>query len=556
MQNISKYIQINDYILLEYQFTKEDETYNVKDLGALLIETNLGFKQYIEQKNNYITNNNFIYNSLPENIQKSEWFYSFITQSYINKINIDNSIILSGNIKFDVIKLHILSGYQFEDIDGFIVQINAESKNNELITLSNFTWNKYLKDQFNKSLFFSKNTLFLGSKTYDKYVEFKIPSIYELGKSTSSEDETNIIKALNIKSLDDIKLSFSTIPANSLIVNKDNTYVLNNTVSLQFPTVSVADNFNCVIFESTNGDYIEYYATWNDYIIGNVMNDIETNKISLYTSNTPNDNYLEFEELWGDARKWVLIHDIEVREFIIGGSSVVTQRLSFTQDDNFNYPNLYRPIIINSDASSYNITYTCRLINRLDGSQIIRKSSFSSNEPRKYAKIIKRLNTNNLINYAIFNKNETTETSIITPTQTQKVKYVKVYYDATNIVLDSDGYEYTQGTGPLYLKRGGGYYKFNFYNLKDDEKFPIDLSGMYGYRLCATLSNGEKITVDSSNSTNMNTTLGQLEFKLSDSQVESMLNSSSNDYTIQLKNVDDTFYTFYQGKFYDIKNKL
>ncbi|MEG1008948.1 MAG: hypothetical protein RSE41_10225 [Clostridia bacterium] len=560
--NISKYIQINEYMLLEYKFNKSNEDIlDVKTQNAALIQTNLNYSQYIEYNNNYKTNNNFLYNSLPTNIQKSEWFYhsnkSNVSDStyYEKFIDRKNTIPLTGSIPLDTIRIHVLSGYQFNNIDGVLLQLNVERNDGSDLSLANFTWNKYLSNQFNKSMYFAKNTLFLGAKSYDKYIEFKIPSVYFLGKKHSEENKNNILHALNVKYLSDIKIKFGTIPTNSIKVGSDNTYYLNDIISTQFPTVSIADNFNCVISQSNNGDYLEYFATWDNRIISYIMDDIETGKITLYTSSNPNDNYSEFEEYWGDERKWVLIHDIEVKEFLIGGSSVITQRLSFTQSESFDIPNLYRPIILNNDASSYNITYTCRLINRMDGSQIIRKSSFSSNDTKKFGKKLAKIDTNNIINYTVFNKIHKSENIIKESNDNSLIKYIKIYYNSNDIVLNVDNNDYEQGAGPLYLKNGGGYYKFNFFKLNNDEKIPVDLSGMYGYRFISKLSNNTKIIADSTNSTNMNTMLGQLEFYLSETDIDNMLNSTTNEFIIQLKNSDDSYYTFYQGNFYSIKNK-
>ena len=48
----------------------------------------------------------------------------------------------------------------------------------------------------------------------------------------------------------------------------------------------------------------------------------------------------------------------------------------------------------------------------------------------------------------------------------------------------------------------------------------------------------------------MNTTLGQLEFKILESQAQKLLAQTNNAYSIVVKNPDGTQYTFYEGVYY------
>ena len=48
----------------------------------------------------------------------------------------------------------------------------------------------------------------------------------------------------------------------------------------------------------------------------------------------------------------------------------------------------------------------------------------------------------------------------------------------------------------------------------------------------------------------MNTTLGELEFKILESQVQKILAQTKNAYAIVVKNTDGSQYTFYEGLYY------
>lgn len=547
-QNISKYVQLNDFLLLEYEFNRDDVSINCD--SPFVAETIWGVKQYYTSGAAGNTNNQLIMQSVPTNSTRSSWYINTDdTSVYFNSYFDSSTAISQTTYPHDTVKVHIVSGYNFDDIAGFLLQIRAEDASNYLVDLSNFTWIKQIKGNY--VVKFAVEPLFLGNRFYDKYVEFKIPSISHLGGQTFEPIEAS----LGIKLLSDVYIQYSTIP------EIDNyRYVISEKIQLQLPVESNADKFNCYIAESTAGDYIEYYATWNDIIIGEYMGDIESGRIPLFTSNNPNDNYEQFIEEYGtESAKWVLIHEIQVYEQIPPSTTLMTQRFQFTQDGNFMSPNKFRPIILNADiASTYSIDYICRLMNRMDGSQIIRKASFSSNDPKKYGRTFTRINIDNYIPYKVFNRIPGEVANIVSGSGPQKTKYVKIFYDTTNVVLNMSNEVLPQGTGPLFLKDGDSTYMFKFERLNQNtdpiQRENVDLAGVYNYALSFTLDDKTKIEVNPTYSTNMNTTLGQLEFKLMADQVAKLLSQANNGYSIIIKNSDGTQYIFYEGLFFSYRD--
>lgn len=548
--NISKYVQLNDFLLLEYEFNKDGETLDLDSLGveSYAAYTTLGSVQYFNKDGIGITNNDLALNSEPLQANRASWYiYPDDTSAYYTFF--DASVAVSGvDYPFDTVKVHIVSGYNFDDIPGFLLQVQALDVSGNLVDLSNFTWiNQVLGNDVIK---FAISATYLANRFYDKYVELKIPSVQQLGGDTT----TQLGQVLNIQTLSDVYFTYSTIPD----IDED-TYVVSEFISLQLPVTSVADNFNCLIAESTAGDYIEYYATWKDQIIGEYMGDIESGRIALYTSNNPNDNFENFSEEYGaGARKWVVIHEIYVYENIPGGSSLLTQKFSFTQEDNFSSSNYFRPVLQNADIdASYTIQYICRLMNRMDGTQIIRRASFASTDPKKYGRYFTRLNVDNYIPYKIFNRIEGEKGNVIIQSKSEKSKFVKVYYDSVNVLLNINNEVLPQGTGPLFLKKGDGTYKFQFDKINtsaNDERENVDLSGAYNYALLFILDDDSKIEISPTFSMNMNTTLGELEFKIMESQSQKLLKQKNNTYSIIIKNPDGTQYTFYEGIYFAYSN--
>lgn len=544
--NISKFIQINEFLLLEYEFNKSNIPTSFTGVTSTVAVNKFGTLQYFNSPSGLnVTNNILQFNSEPTNITRSTWYtYHQDTSAYWKYFDSSTAVTVPS-YNLDTVKVHIVSGYNFDDVPGFLLQLRAKDISNNFVDLANFTWLNQING--NNVIKFSTNALFLGNRFYDKYVEFEIPSIQELGGDTI----TALGQALNIQSLSDVYITYSTIPS----IDFD-TYNIAETISLQLPVTSLADNFNCFIAQSSAGDFIEFYATWNDIIIGEYMGEIESGRIRLYTSNNPNDNYETFNELYGaGAAKWVIMHEIQVWEQI-PGANLLTQKYAFTQEDSFMFPNYFRPIIKNSDiATTYTIEYVCRLMNRMDGSQIIRKASFASMDPKKYGKFFTRINVDNYIPYHVFNRIEGESNTTIAGGGLQKTKFVKVFFDTTTVMMNMNNEILPQGTGPLFLKRGDGLYLFKFlkYDTESNQSANVDLTGAYNYSLLFVLDDQSKIEIVPTYSTNMNTALGELEFKIMQSQTDTLLKQNNNAYSIIVKNPDGTQYTFYEGVYYSYK---
>jgi len=559
-QNISKYVALDDFTLLEYEFNKDGvDTMDLSSLGGTVALTNLGTKLFFNNNSGYSlgdTNNVLSFNSTPLNAQRTSWYvnYDDDTTYYTFFNSWDASIgVHTAAYPVDTLRLHLVSGYNYDDIEGFRISIRAKDASNNLVDLSNFTYIKQPQALASADVVkFDTNALHLGNKFYDKYVEFKIPSIQNLG----GDNITYIGQSLNIAQLSDVYIDYSPIT----VINNWQ-YVTSINTTLQLPVTSVGDNFNCLISESTSGDFIEFYATWVDQIIGSYIGDIESGRIRLYNSNNPNDSYQDFVDVYGTgARKWVLIHEISVYEnlpSLTGGTSLLTQKYSFTQEDNFSNPNYFRPVLRTADIdATFSINYVCRLMNRMDGTQIIRKASFASTNPKKYGRYMTRINLDNIIPYKVFNRLEAEATNVVQGSNLEKVKYVKVYYDTTGVLIDELNNVFPQGTGPLFLKNNDSVYKFKFErsNSTTGERTNVDLSGAFQYSLHFTLDDNTIIDVGCTFSNNMNTTIGELEFKLMSDQINKLLSQVGNQYQINIKNPDGTSYTFYQGQYFSYNN--
>jgi gliding motility-associated-like protein len=81
-----------------------------------------------------------------------------------------------------------------------------------------------------------------------------------------------------------------------------------------------------------------------------------------------------------------VIHQLSVFEQI-GSAFINTSRFVFFQEDKFDEPNIFRPVLKNAnEAVSMSIDYLARLTNQSTGEQIIREASFILLSPKKYGK--------------------------------------------------------------------------------------------------------------------------------------------------------------------------
>lgn len=567
LQNISKYVQLNDFLLLEYEFNRDGAKLDISNMGATVATTTVGSKQYYNNNSVYAlgeTNNILELNAVATDSLRSNWFNNYdYTSQYAQWF--DSSLnVTTTSYEHDTVRVHVISGYNFDDVNGFLLQVRAEDSSTGLVKvdLVNFLYDKMAViglDAQSDVIHFASQALYLGNRFYDKYIEFKIPSVYALGNDTAGGWDTSLGQLLDVKQLSDVHIIYSSVPVvQQNNTTKNNVFNLPEQIKVDLPVTSSADRFNLFIAESQVGDFIEYYATWDDTIIGQYMGDIESGRIPLYTSNNPNDNYEEFTEQYGtDSPKWVIIHEIYVYEHF-GNSSILNQSLTFTQNNNFSLPNYFRPVLRNSDIdSSFTIQYICRLTNRMDGTQIIRRGSFTSTDPKKYGLKFGRINVDNILPYKVFNKIEAEKPNILQGSGVSKTKYVKIFYDTTTIVMNEKNTIYEQGTGNMYIKNSDSVYKFKFEKINEaaDQRENVDLSGAYTYALLFNLDDDSEIEVPLTYSTNMNTALGELEFKITAEQASRLLNQSLRTFYIIVKNPNGSKYTFYEGIFASLSAK-
>ena len=166
-----------------------------------------------------------------------------------------------------------------------------------------------------------------------------------------------------------------------------------------------------------------------------------------------------------------------------------------------------------------------RLVNSHDKIQFVKVSTLSlyGNMSKYYVKGTS-LKTADLTPYKIYNKIiEQKHENVPSVNNVQKTKYVKVFYNSTEVVLDDQGnvvngeYNYT-----LTVSQAPKSYKFVFKTLGANGTYSyMDMSNGY-YKLMFKDEGKETNLIDPTFSTNMNLYIGELEFNFNMTMLNKM----------------------------------
>ena len=148
-------------------------------------------------------------------------------------------------------------------------------------------------------------------------------------------------------------------------------YQLTNYYEGAISQINKFDGLGCHLEEAADGDYLEFFATWNGAFPDSLID-------------TLNDS--------GPDQDWIISHQLQVYEQI-GASLVPSGNIIIYQDSKFDEVLTYRPILKEAGfAVAMTIDYTLRLINRKNGDQVIRTGSLSVINPNKYGKSLAKIN--------------------------------------------------------------------------------------------------------------------------------------------------------------------
>lgn len=447
---------------------------------------------------------------------------------------------LTYSLRRDSFKFYLVNGYDFSDLKAFEIRISVNRNDLIKLDLCNFFATKGTAYSCVKYL--SKPIIF-GNNIYDRYIELNPFSLYDLIQH-SSEDFSNVTSNTSLKleysfiygdSIDYSEVEFPSGSTDSSsahsVTNTNCEFSKSLTLKGTIPTQTLnSDNLGVYIAESYDSNYVEFYGTWKEQPL--TINTVQSfNKsILLYDKSFAKKQDVTYEveedyQVEVDTKKWLVVHEIECN--LMNNNSVLkTDTYSLTQifvpssDSTFEEQTkfYYRPVIFDSDlllsTTAIVLNYNMRLINTADRVQFTKSASLSLTNVNKFYGKGTNLNFSQSNPFKVYNHIETTSpTSNSGAVGITQTKYVKVFYDSTNISMTNGDVDYPSGGYTLQMSKFPKNYKFVFKNktLEGITKY-FDLTNSY-YKLY--IKNGsDNIIIEPTYSKNMNLALGEIEFTI------------------------------------------
>lgn len=460
-------------------------------------------------------------------------------------------------VYYDTIRYHIVSGYNFDDLDGIILQVQFPEKSGKKVTISQILLERGDID----SPTLNSSPIYLNGAIYDRYVEIKIPSYanitFEYDILNGNPLQTSTLGS-KISSNGNgfvrnspINLNLYEIRETSLVNGFEN-YIADLRSQLSISSFDEYEDLVAVVNENTEFNYIEYYPTWN----GNFIEDF------IYTENSLGNIYY-------------VIHDIEIKEQI-GLGMFTTARFTTTQESGFESPYIFRPVLQNPLANSFTVNYTLRLFNKTNSNQIIRRSSLVSMNVNNYGKKVNKISlSQGIFSQKVYNKvvespRLTSNYTIVSGPSIIKDRKIPVFYKDTNIsvsmenifvdfngnVTTEDGTSaitsiYGQGLATIAVDPFDNFYKFTVYERKGTGNPQLlDLGNSLTYYMVFIDSGNQSVRIENikGNISISNPNFGQIAFKCVEQNSKKILGFSNREFYIVSRTQDGTETKLYQGK--------
>lgn len=354
---VSTFLRLNDYLLLEYFYEEIEHTTS----DAPVIKISSLYDNSVTIAN--LSKNETVTDTLTKtlvDIEKShvavdeEGIYlldnSVDDRIYINKFN-SSSV---NYLMYNKLRIHVLSGYNFDDIDGFTLNAYILGYNKKLINLCNWF---YLKNSTSE-LHFNTKPLKISESVFDKYVDVDILSVNYLLQLQDNSPET--VKSLfgeNIYEDHEVNLEVNLIQKSQ---NYGSYQFLSfvyspEPISTVIQTKSIYDTIGSFIDVNKSDCCFEFRAEYRGSSIEDFIYELN--------SRPGNDFYLN--------------HTITIIEQV-GQSFPIVDRYSTVQTDNYSRLFKYRPVVYNKMANAISLEHEIQLVNRVDGNGFTVRGSLTT----------------------------------------------------------------------------------------------------------------------------------------------------------------------------------
>lgn len=363
-----------------------------------------------------------------------------------------------------------------------------------------------------------------------------------------------------------IEISAIEIKSTDTLVVGAATYHLFNIGNIKTVPINQADEFSnlsAVIQKSVDGDYFEYFASWN----GGFIEDFIFNANALAGNN------------------YVVLHELRVFEQV-GSSFVQTAYFQSIQDTGYDEPQLFRPIVKNANkAVSFTIEYTTRLFNKADSSQIIRVANYTDMDPKAWGPFMQRIKLltepgpqkiyNKIVGGPVVHQNAFIQNA--EPVNPYTTKFIPSFFDRSlisinkdTVQLDSNGQlsvtktpstqaVFGQGDANIIVTPFDNYYKFSILKTEATQSgvpAPLDLGMNAEYILTFINDDQKKVRfpalVDAVIGDHAK---GDLLFKVPGDDGEKILKFADREFWIVSRFQDGNETSIYQGVFNSVTER-
>lgn len=465
---------------------------------------------------------------------------------------------------YDTIKLHLVQGFNFEDNRGLALTIKCKDIDGNNIVLCNLS---YQRDDLWETL--NPSSFFFAGRVYDSYLEVRVLSLYDLineywlGPLDGDTTVERITNGVGLLRQQGIQVSFSWVRDREQIDGQD-FIELYATKEVDLPTRDQFETIAAYVGEATDADYFEFYATYNGSIIEPYILDLNSSG--------------------GD---YMILHDMVLSEYVQNPQDdtytwIKTQDFQLAQTDDFDLPNVYRPVVRNNGAVAFKLEYVARLYNRADNSQIWKTASMVSYSANKYGRKLRQINLgSNPVQTKLYNKRVVKDFTVVRETSepaVESVRYVTSFIDSTQVSVSfqlvedakvitgqpksaglssasSSGRDrvYPNGMARVFIPSTTSYLRFVLRTSTPRGDSMLNLHGAGTLRLSFSSGRGDEVEIDEYPSLFAAKGSGEAIFRVSELQAKSILALEDRTFSIFLVNEKGERTFVYSGKFFSVE---
>ena len=573
----SRFISLTSYCVAEYQFEPLGSNNFYTD-DFILIENSLNdTHQIFNDDGSYNTTRNIKdLTVVPIGSNTFAYLDSEKLPDYLAyDQNLTSTTLTGYNVVMDKVRFHFVAGFDFDDFVSLILTVSHTENDGKNSLFASIL---LAPETIAELIIFNPRPLFLSNSLYDRYVDVLVPSIKNINEDykTALNPATTFVAAITPNATgstgfiynNPITLGLAECGKKKVIfTNTSTNYDSYEIADYYSATVSQSNEFDNVgtsIAESSTGDFIEFYMTWN----GGFPEEL----ISILNRRNPSDD-------------WIIIHQLSVFEQV-GSAFINTARLVFFQEDSYDEPNTFRPVLkYANEAVSLVIDYLVRLTNRRNGEQIIREGSFTLISPKKYGKkllnlaLLDKPQSQKIYNKIIKKNFEATPLFIEPPqigqtapastpsntvTEVIRTEFIPIFFTNNNISVSNESSLVKTKDSSEEVVFGPGKLRFIFspfdniiklkvYTASDatdsNTLIPLDLNvNAPKYRIVFETTSG-KVAIDNVNdSMQENLSTGQVTFNVSKKESESIVQSKNRTVYLTSVSQDDRETLMYTGE--------